>query len=200
MRSLPMVAALVFAFFPLTVVQFNLAHGGGVQKDCGCAQKQCDWREPVCGRHCEHCRKHCKKCWHEAPPIAPILGSAPALMAPVVFLPPQRAGAVPRRREDDLDKLKELIQLLDDLMPESNNALSSAVCDHSSAAAGAVSQSPAEETIDAKLARISHQLESIERVQAARIGALEEHVERLGEMTTEGFQEFHKRLQELDKE
>ena len=75
---------------------------------CGC-ERPC----PTCEKRCCSHRKHCGHL--AAPPLAPVLGSAPAMMAPIVFTPvgptalPAPYQAAPPQQPDK-EVLRELMR------------------------------------------------------------------------------------------
>lgn len=75
-------------------------------------------KSDTCERcHSHHWFFHCKN----NAPRAPILGSAPAMMAPVILVQNQQQRAPQSQRNDradELEELKSLLKALDDLVPE----------------------------------------------------------------------------------
>jgi len=116
----------------------------------GAPQKGSSKYEPHTHQH--DCHKHRKHCHHCDAPFAPILGSAPAMMAPIVLTrAQQRPKHAEVEPEDRLSELKELVLLLDELTPQRTT----------SAAPAAPSSVALEET----LTRLGRQISSLEKAQ-----------------------------------
>jgi hypothetical protein len=133
--------------------------------DDGCGT---DARSEACCSHCGGQKKFLRHCGCATrAPLAPILGSAPAIMAPVVFAPSGPVAlpsiqATPSRPSFDRETLRELLGVLNEISPSA--APSSCRNGSTSRSANPLSapEPPAEESIEQRLGRIDQQLSRLE--------------------------------------
>jgi hypothetical protein len=110
------------------------------------------------------CRKHgCQR----IAPYAPILGSAPAMLAPIVLAPTRKPLQETPDADQRLADLKELLEVLDDLAPAGT--------------AKPPAAPPVSSSLEQSLARIDQQLRSLEQSQATLADSLGSSLERLGD-------------------
>lgn len=126
----------------------------------------------VCGHpHCRshHCKSH--KHHHCEAPYAPILGSAPAMLAPVI-LTRHDAQAFPKpedQTQEELEKLRRLLELLDEIAPELQRPAPSAPSESPQSQLKALLS----EFEQAVTSQVSEQLKAFERQQALQIQQFE---------------------------
>lgn len=150
MQGLGKVAAVAMALAFSLLTHCGEAHA----QSCGCSDN------PRC------CKKHCR---YPDPPMAPILGSAPAMMAPIVFTPvgpvanPQRPQQSPSDAERDT--IRELLRLL----LEESNAFAPREAQPRAAAAPPVSEAPRrldeEDRLMQRLEQLDQQLRRLDRIE-----------------------------------
>jgi hypothetical protein len=134
---------------------------------CSAQHCSCESPCPSCGPLCQHCQ-HCKSCRHRhlaAPPQAPVLGSAPAMMAPIIFTPvgPTAAPAAypPPQAPSDREALKDLLR---SIMQSPASAPTSCMCNGSGSSAApagaplAAPQPPPDSPVLERLDRIANAL------------------------------------------
>jgi hypothetical protein len=167
-RTTPTLSALVIATISIVL------GGAAMAQDCS-------WEKPCKTCNSCSCKKRTKCCCHfESPPLAPILGSAPALMAPIVITPasttalPNSQLAIPRQ-SIDRDALRDFLAALDNLNPSAApsscrqsstnraSAPNAASAPDSAKAANTVPQPIADETVDMRLNRMDEQLSKLEQ-------------------------------------
>jgi hypothetical protein len=139
----------------------------------------------TCERHHHECRHHCCFKRLEAPPQAPILGSAPALMAPVIFTTagPAALPAAAPPPPVNTEALRELLRALD------QPAAAPAVC----SCGGAKSASPGAAMAPPQPPRDDAMTEQLSRIEQ-NIATLHEAVMRIDSVTASKLREFDARL------
>lgn len=118
------------------------------------------------GHHCRFCDKH--RCWfHRAEaPRAPVMGSAPAMMAPVVLVQSEHRAlpASDQKAEDEIERLKKILEALDDLIPQQP--------------AAAPAQSPEAKALE----QITQTLKEQQETQKVLVKSLDAMLKRLAEV------------------
>lgn len=197
MRSVLLIVAVVLAW-PASSWS-NLAAG----ERCQCQQ---------CVSHERHHLHHCL----EAPPRGPIYGSAPAVMAPVMFVPPEANDDGLRLNRALVDQMSQIIQRSLDASKkqqavDKNNdaAQAPASCNGSKAAASAAPNAPADTTQPGG-SQAAHaatvppvpQLPSTEERLTqigTRMDTLSLQMKRLESLTVEALETMNARLRQVEQ-
>ena len=143
-------------------------------QDCGCEQ--------TCAT-CT-CRKRTHRCCRTGnPPLAPILASAPAMMAPIVFIPsgttPSAAVQLsPQRSPIDRAALRELLGAIDKLSPSAAPP-SCRESMTSQAAPVTPPQPPADDSVEQRLSRMDEHFAELDQAIRSIDQRAYDYIERL---------------------